>query len=76
MPYTARAAPMIPLTLRSIHTATGLYVVGLKANQANLYRQCICQSLFHTADYEQLDGEKSSIDAQSNVPTSAIPWGQ
>ena len=33
-------------------------MVGLKANQANLYRQCICQSLFHTTDYEQLDGEK------------------
>ena len=57
MPSTARAAPMIPLTLRSIHTATGLYVVGLKANQANLYRQCICQSLFDTADYEQVDAE-------------------
>lgn len=55
---TLDALHMIPLTLRSIHTQTGLYVVGLKANQANLYRQCMCQSLFHTADYEQVDVKK------------------
>ena len=48
---------MIPLTLRSINTANGLYIVGLKAYQANLYRQCICRSLFHCTDYEQIDAE-------------------
>lgn len=52
---TLDALHMIPLRLRSIHTAKGLYVVGLKANQANLYRQCICRTLFYTADYEQFD---------------------
>ncbi len=54
---TLDALHMIPLTLRSIHTANGLYIVGLKANQANLYRQCICRSLFHCTDYEQIDAE-------------------
>ena len=55
---TLDALHMIPLTLRSIHAATGLYVVGLKANQASLYRQCICRSMFGRADYEQVDAEK------------------
>lgn len=52
---TLDALHMIPQTLRSIHTAEGLYIVGLKANQANLYRQCICRSVFCSADYEQVD---------------------
>jgi len=54
---TLDALHMIPLTLHSIHHATGYYVVGLKANQANLYRYCICQNLFEKADYEQVDEE-------------------
>lgn len=53
----ARATPMIPTTLHSIHAQKGLYLVGLKANQSNLYRQCICRTLFDIADCEQLDGE-------------------
>lgn len=54
---TLDALHMIPSTLRSIHTAKGVYLVGLKANQANLYRQCICRSLFCNADYEQVEAE-------------------
>jgi hypothetical protein len=52
------ALHLIPLTLRSIHGWGGHYVVGLKANQANLYRQCVCRSLFYESDYEQVDEEK------------------
>ena len=55
---TLDALHLIPLTLRSIHTANGLYIVGLKANQANLYRQCVCRSLFNRPDYEQVDIQK------------------
>lgn len=46
---------MIPLTLYLIHDSAGVYVVGLKANQANLYRHCVCRSLFDEADYERVD---------------------
>lgn len=54
---TLDALHMIPTTLGSIHAAKGFYVVGLKANQAILYRQCICRTLFGSADYEQFDTE-------------------
>ncbi|WP_169704929.1 hypothetical protein [Runella slithyformis] len=52
---TLDALHLRPLTLQSIHTANGVYVVGLKANQAHLYRYCICRSLFNNPDYEQVD---------------------
>jgi hypothetical protein len=55
---TLDALHMIPTTLRSIHSAKGFYLIGLKANQTNLYRQSICRSLFAAADYEQLDTAK------------------
>ncbi|WP_139361631.1 ISAs1 family transposase [Spirosoma sp. 209] len=48
------ALHLTPLTLRSIHAEEGIYVVGLKANQAHLYRQCICRALFST-EYERVD---------------------
>ena len=52
---TLDALHMIPLTLYLIHDSAGVYVVGLKANQANLYRHCVCRSLFYEADYERVD---------------------
>ena len=52
---TLDALHLRPLTLLSIHAASGVYVVGLKANQAHLYRHCICRCLFNSADYEQVD---------------------
>lgn len=55
---TLDALHMIPTTLHSIHSANGVYLVGLKANQVNLYRQCICRSLFESANYEQVDAPK------------------
>jgi hypothetical protein len=55
---TLDALHMIPMTLYSIHDSGGAYVVGLKANQAKLYRYCVCRGLFDKADYEQVDEEK------------------
>lgn len=55
---TMDALHLIPLTLHSINAASGVYVVGLKANQAHLYRYCICRSLFDNSDYERVDKQK------------------
>lgn len=55
---TMDALHLIPLTLQSIQAASGVYVVGLKANQAHLYRYCICRSLLNAADYERTDKQK------------------
>ena len=55
---TMDALHMIPLTLRSIHGLGGFYVVGLKANQMHLHRQCVCLNLFKKPDYEQVDAYK------------------
>lgn len=41
-----------PLTVNAINGASGLYVIGLKANQRLLYRSCICRCLLHTPHYE------------------------
>lgn len=55
---TLDALHMIPSTLRLIHASEGYYLVGLKANQSTLYRQCVCRNLFSEADYEQVGAEK------------------
>ncbi len=55
---TLDALHMIPLTLRSIHGCEGSYVVGLKANQITLYRQCVCLNLFKKPDFEHVDAQK------------------
>ncbi len=52
---TLDALHLIPLTLKAIHGADGVYVVGLKANQAHLYRYGICSSLINKAAYERSD---------------------
>lgn len=52
---TLDALHLIPETLKLIHAGTGQYVVGLKANQANLYRSCTLTDLFGTSDYERVD---------------------
>ena len=49
------ALHMIPDTLKLIHAAEGQYVVGLKSNQAHLYRSCTLEDLFSVADYERID---------------------
>ncbi len=41
-----------PLSINAIHKASGHYLVGLKANQAVLYRHCICRCLLDTPTYE------------------------
>ena len=52
---TLDALHLIPTTLKLIHAGKGQYVVGLKANQANLYRSCTLTDLFAIADYERVD---------------------
>jgi hypothetical protein len=52
---TLDALHLIPLTLNAIHGADGVYVVGVKSNQAHLYRYCICSSMMKKADYERSD---------------------
>jgi predicted transposase YbfD/YdcC len=52
---TLDALHLIPLTLNAIHGAKGVYVIGLKANQAHLYRYCLCSSLVDKADYARTD---------------------
>lgn len=45
-----------PLTVNAIHKASGRYLVGVKANQALLYRYCICRCLVDTPTYEATSG--------------------
>jgi len=52
---TLDALHLIPTTLRLIHAEKGQYVVGLKPNQAHLYRSCTLTDLFSVADYERVD---------------------
>lgn len=52
---TLDALHLIPTTLELIHAADGQYVVGVKSNQANLYRSCAVTDLFGIADYERIE---------------------
>ena len=52
---TLDALHLVPTTLKLIHAENGQYVVGLKANQINLYRSCTLTELFSVADYERVD---------------------
>lgn len=54
---TLDALHLIPATLELIHAATGQYVVGLKPNQAHLYRSCTLTDLFSVFDYERVDDQ-------------------
>ena len=44
-----------PLTVNAIHGAGGIYVIGLKSNQPQLYRHCICTGLVSETAYERSD---------------------
>lgn len=52
---TLDALHLNPLTVNAINGAEGVYVIGLKSNQAHLYRHCLCQALIHQAAYERTD---------------------
>lgn len=43
-----------PLTINAIRKISGQYLIGLKANQALLYRSCICRCLVDTPTYESI----------------------
>ena len=53
---TLDALHLVPKTVSAIHSAQGVYLIGLKSNQAHLYRYCICKALTGRADYERTDG--------------------
>jgi predicted transposase YbfD/YdcC len=52
---TLDALHLVPKTVSAIHGAKGVYLIGLKSNQAHLYRYCICKALTDKADYERAD---------------------
>ena len=43
------------MIISAINGAGGVYVIGLKSNQAHLHRHCLCQALIHRAAYERTD---------------------
>ncbi len=43
------------MTINAIEGAGGVYLVGVKANQALLYRYCICRSVLTQATFERTD---------------------
>lgn len=52
---TLDALHLTPKATKAIHGAKGVYLIGLKSNQAHLYRYCICHSLTNKAVYEKID---------------------
>ena len=52
---TLDALHLIPLTLNAIHGTKGVYVIGIKSNQAYLYRYCICNCLINKEAFERRD---------------------
>lgn len=52
---TLDALHLTPEATGVIHGAQGVYLIGLKSNQAHLYRHCLCHSLTSKASYERTD---------------------
>lgn len=52
---TLDALHLTPETIKAIHQAGGIYLISLKANQARLYRHCLCNSLLDRAAYDRID---------------------
>ena len=65
---TLDALHLVPKTLSAIHGAQGVYLIGLKSNQAHLYRYCICKALTEKVDYKR-DDEQERAHAGRPVPT-------
>ena len=55
---TLDALHLKPLTVNAIHGAGGVYLIGVKANQACLYRYCICHSLMQETVFSRLDASQ------------------
>ena len=73
--FTLDALHLNPLTVNAIHGAKGVYVVGVKANQAQLYRYCICRSVVASATYQRADKAKAGHGRveQRNYTCFTIP---
>lgn len=81
---TLDALHLNPLTINAIEGADGVYIVGLKANQARLYRYCICRSVVASATYKRSDKaqrghgrvEQRSYACFTITPTALAPRWQ
>ena len=70
-----------PLTINAIEGSGGVYIVDIKANQALLYRYCICRSVLIQAAFERVDApqrghgrvEQRSDQCFSMSPTALAP---
>ena len=52
---TLDALHLNPLIVNAINEAGGVYIIGLKANQEQLYRYAICATLVGSASYQRAD---------------------
>lgn len=52
---TLDALHLVPKTVSAIHGAKGVYLIGLKSNQAHLYSYCFCKALTERANYKRTD---------------------
>lgn len=52
------ALHLSPLTVNAIAAAGGTYLIGLKANQEELYRYCICHALCGRVAFVRLDAPR------------------
>lgn len=52
---TLDALHLKPLTVNAVHGAGGTCLIGVKANQAYLYRDCICRSLVQSVLFSRSD---------------------
>lgn len=73
---TLDALHLVPKTLNAIHGAEGVYLVGLKSNQAHLYRYCFCKALTEKGDYARTDEPERAhgrLDQRSYTSYSLPP---
>ena len=82
---TERAAPLTPKATKAIDGSKGVYLIGLKSNQAHLYRYCLCRCLTSKPAYKRIDEPQRGhgrIDQPSyachSLPTDALAarWRQ
>ena len=72
------------MTINAIEGAGGVYIVGIKANQARLYRYCICRSVVSSDTYKRSDKaqrghgrvEQRSYACFTITPTALAPRWQ
>ncbi|MBB5284256.1 putative transposase YbfD/YdcC [Rhabdobacter roseus] len=76
---TLDALHLTPKATKAIDGSKGVYLIGLKSNQAHLYRYCLCKCLTSKAAYERIDEPQRGhgrIDQRSyachSLPANAL----